>query len=102
MNFSKGLTINFIFNCLFVLNVQCDEIDVSLHSNYDFYKAPQNKSGGPLDVTVKIRRLRVIEVHNRKQFVTVGLSFVMQWTDDRIIISGNKNFEPKVSCSIML
>ena len=53
-------------------------------------------------VTVKIRELRVIEVHNRKQFVTVGLTFELQWCDDGIIISGNNNSGPKVSCSIML
>ena len=87
-------------NILSTSIIQCDEINVSLLSDYDFYKAPQNKTGGPLDVTIKIRRLRVIEVHNRKQLVTVALGFVMQWIDDRILISGRNKSKPKVSSII--
>ena len=86
-----------MINILSTSIIQCDEINVSLPSDYDFYKAPQNKTGGPLDVTIKIRRLRVIEVHNRKQLVTVALGFVMQWIDDRILISGRNKSKPKVS-----
>ena len=101
MKYCNILIIIFIIKSLFTSKVQSDEINVSLLSNYDFYKAPLNKSGGPLDVNIKIRRLRVIEVHNRKQLVTIALSFVMQWIDDRIIISGGNDFKPRVSSIIL-
>ena len=91
-----------IINILFGSIIQCDEINVSLLSDYDFYKAPKSNISGPLDVTIKIRRLRVIEVHNRKQLVTVALGFVMQWIDDRILISGRNKSKPKVSSIIAL
>ena len=59
------------------------------HSNVHL---PLRTTGGPLVIKFSMRLLDIYQINHKDFSISIGVIYSLSWTDNRLVILGNKSF----------